>query len=321
MNKYLIFLKKGFLFVLGFLIVLYVLQNILFILIHQIDIGDYGVLNKIDNGEINAEILISGSSRSYKGINPLVIEKKTNKKCFNIATIGVGLGVQLPKIKWYLTKNKKPKIIIHDISPFGGAIEKKIYEPYKYLPYLSDDSLYSGLLKIKQDLWKNKYIYPINLTVFNFDFYMKLIHGLISSVQNKENLKNGYFPDHSKWSTSFEMLKRKFPNGINPSVSEEYFEYLNELIEICIKQKIKLFFITTPYYFQIQEIVNKNNSITDLYNSLEKEQNVYFIDYSNIEISKDTHNFYNFTHLNSTGADLFSQILADSILSRNNITN
>jgi len=314
MNDYIPFLKKGTGFTLGFLIVVYILQNLLFVLIHQITIGDFGVLNKIESGQINAEILISGSSRAYKGINPLVIEKKTNYKCYNIATDGVDLGVQLPKIKWYLNNNKKPKILIQDISQFGGGISKKIYEPYKYLPYLSDDSLYSGLLKIKHDLWKNKYIFPVNLTVFNFDFYVKLLQELSYTVKGKENLQNGHFSDNSKWATSLDVLKRKYPNGMGVSVSDKYSKYLKELVELCIREKIKLVLVTLPNYFELQKIAQNNDVVIDFYKSLEKKSKVYYLNFSEIEESKDTQYFYNFTHLNNNGANLFSNILADSIL-------
>ncbi len=69
-----------------------------------ITVGEYGVLNKINEGKINAKILISGSSRALKGINPKIIEKGTNASCYNIASDGSDLGVQFSKLKWYLSQ-------------------------------------------------------------------------------------------------------------------------------------------------------------------------------------------------------------------------
>ena len=314
MNNSKTFLKKTLLFILGFFVLSFLIDRFVKIVINQIDVGEYGVLNKIDNGKINSDILISGSSRALKALNPEIISNETGLSCFNIASDGSDLGVQLPKIKWYLNNNKNPKILILDISLFGGKISKTIYEPYKYLPYLSDDSLYQGLLNIKEDFWKNKFFFPANLMFYNFDFYVKLFLESINSFKKNDSFINGHLPDNSTWNGSFEKFKTDNPNGINCSISKEFAGYLNELIVLCKKNKIVLFLTVLPNYYELRGITNNLEEVLTYYESLKNEPVIYYFDYSPNVIFRDNRYLYNFTHLNSNGAKIFSSLISKDLV-------
>jgi hypothetical protein len=309
----LFFARKSFLFIIGFFVLAYLLELLIIFSVKGITIGEYGVLNKINEGKINAEILISGTSRALKAINPELISEKTGMSCFNIASDGSDLGVQLPKLKWYLNKNKKPKILIQDISQFGGEISSIIYEPFKYLPYVSDDSLYKGLLKIDEEYWIHKYISPTNLLYYNFDFYAKLFQELTNTFRNKDNFINGFLPDNSKWSSNFELYKKKNPDGINCSVSVEYENYLHELKDYCENQKIILVLTVLPNYYLLNEITKNATDVFKFYSKLENIPHTYYLNYVDLYVAHDERNFYNFTHLNLDGANKFSIKLASDL--------
>ncbi len=308
------FIKKGFGFITGFLIIIYLLELTINFSIKKINVGEYGTLNKINDGKINAEILISGTSRALKGINPKIITEKTGLSCYNIASDGADLGVQLPKLKWYMKKNRKPKILIQDISQFGGEISNTIYEPFKYLPYLSDDSLYKGLLKINPKLWMHKYIFPTNLIYYNFEFYIKLLQELFDTANEKDKFINGFLPDDSKWSSNFELWKKQNPRGIYCSTSSEYSEYLHELIEYCDNQGIVLILLILPNYYRLNEFTENSAEVLNFYLKLEKFGKVYYLNLVGSEIAYSEENFYNFTHLNVSGANKTSNILAEYIV-------
>jgi hypothetical protein len=292
------FLIKGILFILVFVVFTYILQSLLILSIRTIKVGEFGVLNKIKKGEINADILISGSSRSLKGINPEVFEKETGLSCYNISSDGVSLEIQVPKLKMYLNNNKAPKVIIQDVDILGGFTLNNIYEPYKYLPYISDKDLLNGLKKIDEDFWLHEYIHITNIPYYNFDFYTILISDLQNSIKGKDLYKKGFYPDNSKWSTSIEQLKINRPDGINVSISKEYDNYLEELIRICNSHKIKLILVSLPYYNEIFSIVNKKADTDKYFQNKSQQDEVYFL---------------NFSHLNSKGADTFSMYLAKKI--------
>ena len=130
--------------------------------------------------------------------------------------------------------------MIQDISQYFGGLSNSIYEPYKYLPYLSNDSLYYGLLKIDETFWIHKYFKTSNIIFYNFDFYSKLLTELRNTFSQKEELKDGFLPDNSVWSSDFEKFKNENPNGIESSIDENYKVYLRDLKDYCEQNNIVL---------------------------------------------------------------------------------
>lgn len=307
------FAKKSLAFIFGFLAIVYILEEIINFSVTKIKVGEYGVMNRINGGVINADVLVSGSSRALKAVNPKIIERETGLTCFNIAADGADLGVQLPKLKWYLNKNKKPKILVQDIAQFGDVISNRIYEPFKYLPYLDDDSLYNGLLRVDKDFWIHKYLFPSNLIYYNFDFYAKLFQELYLTLKKEDNFINGFLPDNSKWSGNFELLQKENPDGFVSYFSEEYKNYLYQLKQLCKENEIVLLFTVLPVYYKIQEITKKKEAAIDFYKTLEQYPFTYYVDFLDAEFTSNQENFYNFTHLNLNGANKYSIFLAESL--------
>ena len=64
------FTRKSLLFIVGFLIFVFLQQLAINFLVKKIKVGEFGVLNKINEGEINTEILISGTSRAFQSNKP-----------------------------------------------------------------------------------------------------------------------------------------------------------------------------------------------------------------------------------------------------------
>ncbi len=306
-------IKKSIIFILGFIFICFLLEMAFNFSIRQIDVGEYGVLNKINDGDINADILICGSSRALKAINSTAITEYTGFSCYNIASDGADIGIQLPKLKWYFEKNKKAKILIQDVSQFFGGISNSIYEPFKYIPYLSNDSLYDGLLRIDETFWYHKYFPPANLIYYNFDFYYKLLSELRNTLSNKDIFENGFLPDNSLWSSDFELYKKQNPNGIESSISDKYKSYILQLKNYCEQNGVVVVFTILPNYYRLAEISKNTKEITSFYNSLPNNDQVFFLDFGNCDISKNQENFYNFTHLNLTGANKFTQLLVDKL--------
>ena len=314
MKIYIALIKKGTLFIVGFILVVYLLQAIILFAIRSIEVGEFGVLNRVNGGDINAEVLISGSSRALKAINPQVISFYTGLSCYNISSDGSDLGVQIPKLKWYLNRNQKPKYLIQDLSQFGGGISDIIYEPYKYLAYFNDDSLFTGLLKIDKTMWQHKYIYPTNLIYFNFDFYVKLMQEMYHSVKKSDFLINGFYPDNSAWSGNKELFKEEYPNGIISTITDEYRNYMDELVRICNANNITLIMTVLPNFISQSDMNTEGDDVIAYYQSLEDRREVFLFNYANGPISREESNFYNFTHLNMTGATKLSELIAKDLL-------
>ena len=82
--------------------------------LRRLTTGPYGVTNRIVQGRVNAEILISGSSRAARHYDPRVIEAVTGRSAFNIGVNGARIDLQLALLKTYLNHNTKPALVIQD---------------------------------------------------------------------------------------------------------------------------------------------------------------------------------------------------------------
>ena len=69
--------------------------------LRRIDTAAFGVFNRIVNGEINAEILVTGSSRALTHFDPRVISGSTGLSAFNIGINGSQTDMQVAVFKTY----------------------------------------------------------------------------------------------------------------------------------------------------------------------------------------------------------------------------
>lgn len=308
------FIKKSLIFILAVNVTSFLLQQMVFSLIKSIDVGDFGVMNKIVEGKINAEILICGSSRSYVGIDPITMSKATGLKVFNISLNGSRLGVQLPVLKTYLKYNKKPKILIQELGFESLTLDNKIYAPYKYLPYLSKQELYKGLKKIDPELWYQKYSPTADFIYLNTDFQKMFLRDLyFTLIKKNDYLHNGYNPNSNTWTIN-EQEFINHPRNIYFKSTKEAEKYLIEIIEICKKLDINLMFVTTPAYYKIQQLEFNQKNMIETYTKISQKYKILYINYLHTSISEQKDYFYNFTHLAENGAKKFSSIISEDII-------
>ena len=310
---------KLFLFLLCFFFLAFLIQRLFFAGIKKISVGDYGVFNSIETGSINTEMLISGSSRGYYHYNPEILKDVTGLTCYNISTNGSDLGVQLPILRWYMDKNRPPRYLIQNIDVFIGEIDPTIYEPFKFLPYLNNYSLYGGLLRLDKRWWFHKYVPITNLVYYGKDFHIKFSEELFQSLYKKpDTLIMGYFPRNSQWpNDQYEAdYLKKNARGFRYTLSQAYRQYLNELAGLCQEHSIQLVLVISPEYDKFITLQINRREIVEYYMRLSDANGLWFFDFSESALCKNRKYFYNFTHLNSEGADLFSRELAAKLKNR-----
>jgi len=268
----------------------------------QIRIGDFGVLNAINNGIINSAILISGSSRGYVQYSPTIIAQEIGLSCFNISFNASDLGLQVAILRWYLAKNKPPRYLIQNIDIFNSDISPSVYEPFKFIPYLDNRELYHGLLQINRRWCFHKYIPISNLINFGKNFQSKMAQVMFRLILGKgDYLIQGYFPRYNQWIS--EEYERKFmlenAAGKCYSISPTYIKYIKELVKICQEHEIQLILVISPEYKKFIELQLNRNDIIKFYLCLSNENNLWLYDYSDSYICSQKKYFYNFTHMNA----------------------
>ena len=109
--------------------------------LRQVKTSQFGVSNKIMQGEVNAQIVVTGSSRALSHYDPRFIQAYTGRSAFNLGRNGSQTDMQIAVLRAYLEHNRKPEIVIHNLDGFAFVTTREVYDPAQYVPYLYDKRL------------------------------------------------------------------------------------------------------------------------------------------------------------------------------------
>ncbi len=273
---------------------------------------EYPIWNTIFDGKVNATVFIYGSSRAWVHINPEMIEKNLGQSAYNFGVDGHNLGLQYLRHKMLLKYDKPPKIIIHSVDMFTLTKQKDLYNFEQFLPYM----LYSS--ELQNYLLQYNGFEPMDFKIPMYRYRLapsavKEVFGQLLGLD--ENLKvrvNGFQAQDRVWDGKFEEAKRNLKVisvPIDPKMVQLFDDYLSD----CQKQNIKVIFVYTPEYVEGQLFESNREDVISLYNTLAKKYDIPYLDYSKDPIVLDKKYFYNATHMNKVGTDLFNKTLVSDL--------
>lgn len=269
--------------------------------------------NALYEGNINADIIINGSSKALNQISPLIVDRVLGGNSYNLGISGHDFYMQNSRYAVYKKYNKTPKLLIQIIS--NGTLSKRpdLYRLSQFLPYIDDPII------------KNTAQNYIGLTFF--DYYLPFVRyfgdresikeGVLSYLDKstptiKKKIYKGYYSYDLDWDDSFDRFVKYFPDGKTIQLTDTSIQLFKQFI---IQQPRKsLVLVYPPTYYVAQKYINNRSEIMALYKSIAKEHNILLLDYSQHSLTKDKKYFYNSQHLNKTGSEIFSRELAMDLL-------
>lgn len=272
--------------------------------------GEIEVWNDIYEGKIDSELLIYGSSRAWVHVDPKTIEDSLNLKAYNFGMDGQNFFLQYLRHKKNLKYNAPPKIIILCVDMFSFNTNDNLYEMNQFLPYMLYDydifeftSEYNGFHKLD-------YFFPLIR-------YFSKVNGENSVFKDSEVLNNnfrtkGYKGIERTWNNDFENAKKnnsKFTIKSDLKIIRLFDEFLFE----CQNNNIQVILVYTPEYIEGQKYVTNRSEILNKFNFFAKKHDLLFLDYSNHELCFNKTFFYNASHLNKKGSEIFSKKLSSDI--------
>lgn len=268
--------------------------------------------SKVFNGNLEADLIILGNSRAEAHYDVNIIAKATNYKAYNLGLSGTPLNVL--KITWnaYINKNKLPRVIVLDLDYNVLGSANKIINKFQYLPYINKAEYISVSKSLNEYSLMDKYI-----PFYKYRGYSEEISYNLNKLSKKKaclNFDSGSIIRDKLWN---EKEWRNFKkNRINEVADSKLFDsiYKNGIIELksildfCKKESIKVFMIWSPQYFEVQNFKNNQRHYVDsLLVSVSRQYNISYTNFSNDSLVYDKTNFYNHSHLNKKGAELFSK--------------
>ena len=154
-------------------------------MVKNLSFGFYGNINNSIADE--SEILILGSSRAMHHYDPTVISKELGKTCYNAGTGGYGLFLDYAVLSEKIRQQKKPELVILDLSPNTVVVSANSYSKLnKLLPYFDDYPSFKELVKLDPK-------YSEIERVFNLYQYNSTLYDIISNRFDDNALKGDGF--------------------------------------------------------------------------------------------------------------------------------
>jgi hypothetical protein len=254
----------------------------------------------------NEDILIFGSSRANHHYVPAIFEKEFGQSAYNVGKDGEVIFYHYSVLQSVL-KRYTPKMIVLDFHNSDLQKDERGYDRLSVLlPYYKTHPEVRAIAELKSPYEKWKLcssIYPFNSTIFTV-----AVGNTQFNKKRKEDQK-GYLPIYKVWDEPMEPDPEEAEKGID-SLKRKLFE---SFIKDCADRKVKLFVVKSPTYVKqigTDPYVAEAKKITAQYN-------VPFWDYSNDPTftSNNGKYFGDRSHMNNTGAQLFTATLVKRIMS------
>ncbi len=305
------FLKKISLFVLPILLVaipldFFISNNLKKSVIH-VD-GEYLVWNDIYSGNIDADIAIYGSSRSWVHVSPEILEDSLGIKAYNFGIDALNFKFQYFRHQQYLKYNKKPNTIIISADIFSFEKEGGFYNHEQILPYMLWSYDYLKNRNLFSEYSTTSYILPLvrySGEIFDILFDINLKNTTLTRIK-------GYMGMNRKWTGELESAKKEV-GSLKIVVNKELLELFDLFLTECKKDNIKVIITYSPEYIEGKSFIENREEIMNIWESFANKHDLLYLDYTSDSICYNRDYFYNATHLNKTGSELFSAKLAGDI--------
>lgn len=273
----------------------------------------FGVSNRIVRGSINADIVISGSSRAASHYDPRLIAAETGSTAINLGRNGSQTDMQVAVFQTYMRHNRAPKVVLHNLDAFSFQTSREVYNFAQYVPYLNEPTLYEPLQKIDPNTYKSRYLPLYGYIVTDMSFsWLKGLSAWLPRSSSEDDL-DGFDPRDTPWSNEFDQFQADNPHGVTWDIEEEGVRLIEELAELCQKSGSQLVLVYSPEYAPMQEITANRAEVFARFKEIATKYNLQLWDYSDWPHAADTRYFTNSQHLNATGARAFSQDLASRL--------
>ena len=290
---------KGFIVVLSAVVLLdWMAGNALRILyFHQKGGTDYHIIHSME--KTNEDILIFGTSRAQHQYVPNKFSDALGKDCYNVGQAGMNILYTLA-VQQAILKRYTPRIMILDIFPIDLLFKSEAeYNRLSYLlPFVQKHEEIRRIVYLRGPFERIKLlsrIYPFNSKI------LPIIYNNLFEPQYEYS--NGYMPLRQTMSgqEKSEMTYSAFVLDQNKA------DAFSAFLENGLAAGCKVYVVISPLY------VDPNASYLDAYRvarEIVQRFDLEIWDYGNDLRFADAKLFKDPIHLNATGAELFSSIVA-----------
>jgi hypothetical protein len=275
--------------------------------------GEFSIWNDIFESKINSDVIISGSSRAWIHISPVILDSILHVNSYNLGIDGYPFNMQSVRFEIFEKYNKKPKLIIQNVD-FTTLFRRNLYNKEQFSPYVHESLLKDELLKMGM----SEFEFYIPSLQYHSEFSL-IKQGLMEFLNLKHypsGRYKGYCGRESGWDGTA-LKKVLSQDSIIAKKEPEIIELFDSFLGYCKKNEIQVILVFAPQYIKMTEFTKNWDEEMQVYHNFAAKYNIPFLDYTHDSICYDTTYFYNAMHLNKKGSELFSQKLANDIEEQN----
>jgi hypothetical protein len=192
-----------------------------------------------------------------------------------------------------------PQLVVYDFLPTFDALASG--DNSKYLNWqrpfygrnAAADSVFGDISDVE----------PIKMKIYSYRYNSKLPQLLFGYLAAAEPDNNGFRPEDG-------VIPDDFPEPpVNHFASDPIkLKYLDKFVVSCREAGVPLVFVVSPYYFK-----STADTFADLFAVAEKYNVPVLYHYDDARFIAQSRYFYDSAHLNSTGANFFTSIIASEL--------
>ena len=251
-----------------------------------------------------APIIILGNSRGIHDYEPQIISTKLGSVCYNASRDDQSLLYHYAIFK-AITKRYTPKMILLDISYNMLGNYAHNYKQLNYLlPYYATHTEIQPIIQTKGSAVNTKFLsafYPYHSMFFT------ITKGYFKKDKLLDSL-HGYKPIEGAINGP---LVNKKTDLIYP-LDSNMVKYLQNMVATCKQLGIQLYLSIAPYYYNV---VTNDISVNTVQN-IAAQNKIPLLNFSSYTtFLQQPALFRNYENLNKKGAEIYTNLLMDTILS------
>ena len=279
--------------------------------LYQMDDYRFMSWHEMEQGDINADVLIMGNSRGFSHFEPWTIDSITGMSCYCLGIGGYPINVETMKYHYYRLYNKKPKLIIQQVDYYTINDLKALHqhESEQFLPLIYDRRIQPEMQRVGYS-WLD-----MHCPLYRYWGYQMIIKNGLSEFlgikhYTKDPSRMGHHYECGEWDgTVLAQMDTIYVNaaGRDKTCFERYMQE-------CSDEGIKVLLINSPTYVGANMKTVGLDSINAYFDSIAAAYHTEYWNYSEeYELCSDTSNFVVSIHMNPLGTHRFSVDVANRI--------
>lgn len=269
-------------------------------------VGDSGIWNEVFAGRVNSEVVVYGASRALAHFDARIMENALGTTVYNLGINGHNFWLQYLRHSMLLKHNTKPKVIVLEISTNTLEKRKDLYDPDQFIPYMLNQPDVEASISSYEGFSYLDFQVPLFRYYGKVELLIRASIQFLSPSHFKPDRVKGYEGKDLAWSGGWERTKlgiKKSKVVFDPESSLLFDSFLEE----CKELGIKVVFVSTPMFIHAQEYTINRSDVMTYFKEKSKKYGIHYLDYSDDPISSKSEYFYNATHMNKEGAELFTK--------------